>query len=121
VRFDTLAVDTECILPVNEGALGLFEAVGAVGAGVLTLVVAFVAGYRTTFGQPWISLIGLAIGEVSSGVYFGVANWVGRSMPGLLDARLVGVYLMILMFAGGLCGAIGAWFGHRKSIGLGLF
>jgi len=99
----------------------LFEAVGAAGAGVLAFIVAFVVGYRATFGQPWISLAGLAIGEVGACVYFGVANYVGRSNPGLLDARLVGIYFLALVFAAGLCGVVGAWFGHRKSIGLGLF
>ena len=52
----------------------MFEAVGAVGAGVLAFMVAFVVGYRATFGQPWVSLVGLVIGEVCAGVYFGVAN-----------------------------------------------
>jgi hypothetical protein len=99
----------------------LFEAGGAVGAGVLAFVVTFVVGYRATFGQPWVSLVGLVIGEVCAGVYFLVANWVGRNTPGLLDARLVGVYLMVLVFGAGLCGIAGSWFGHRKSIGLGLF
>lgn len=99
----------------------MFEAVGAAGAIVLALLVSFVVGYRATFGQPWISLVGLVIGEVCAGVYFLAANWVGRSTPGLLDARLIGVYFMALVFAAGLCGLVGAWFGHRKSIGLGLF
>jgi hypothetical protein len=101
--------------------LGLFEAVGALGAAVLAFVVAFVVGYRATFGQPWLSLAGLAIGEVCAGVYFLAANWVGRNMPGLLDARLVGVYLLVLVLAAGVIGVFGASFGHRKSIGLGLF
>ena len=99
----------------------MFEAVGALGAGVVVFVVAFVVGWRATFGQPWLSLVGLVIGEVSAGVYFLAANWVGRNMPGMLDARLVGVYLMVLVFAAGLLGVVGASFGHRKSIGLGLF
>ena len=99
----------------------MFEAVGALGAGVVAFVVAFVVGWRATFGQPWLSLVGLVIGEVSAGVYFLAANWIGRNMPGILDARLVGVYLMVLVFAAGLSGIIGASFGHRKSIGLGLF
>lgn len=109
------------MVAVNEGALGLFEAMGALGVGALAFAVAFVVGYRATFGQPWLSLVGLAIGEVLAGVYFLAANWVGRSMPGLLDARLIGVYLMALVFAAGLLGIVGASFGHRKSIGLGLF
>jgi hypothetical protein len=99
----------------------LLEAVGAGAAGVLAFALAFAAGYRATFGQPWVSLAGLVIGEVCAGVYFLAANSIGRSHPGLLDARLVGVYFMILVFAAGLCGIVGAWFGHRKSIGLGLF
>ena len=99
----------------------MFEAVGALGAGVVAFVVAFVVGWRATFGQPWLSLVGVVIGEVSAGVYFLAANWVGRNMPGMLDARLVGVYLMVLVFAAGLLGVVGASFGHRKSIGLGLF
>ncbi len=99
----------------------MFEAVGALGAAVLAFVVAFVVGWRATFGQPWLSLVGLVIGEVSASVYFLAANWVGRNMPGMLDARLVGVYLMVLVFAAGLSGIVGASFGHRKSIGLGLF
>ena len=106
---------------VNEGALGLVEALGALGAGVLAFAVAFVVGYRATFGPPWLSLVGLVIGEVFAGVYFLAANWVGRNMPGLLDARLIGVYLMGLVFAAGLLGVVGARFGQRKSIGLGLF
>jgi hypothetical protein len=99
----------------------LLEVVGAVAAGVVALVLAFVAGYRATFGQPWIALVGLAIGEICAVVYFGVANWVGRTHVGLLDARLVGIYFLVLVFAAALCGLIGSWFGHRKSIGLGLF
>jgi hypothetical protein len=99
----------------------LFETVGAAVALVLVLVVAFVVGYRATFGLPWIVLAGLLVGEMSAGVYFGVANWIGRRMPGLLDARLVGVDFLVLVFAAGLCGAVGAWFGHRKSMGHGLF
>ena len=99
----------------------MFEAVGAIGTSVLAFVVAFAVGYRATLGQPWVSLVGLAIGEVCAGLYFGVANYVGRGTPGLLDARLVGISFLILVFAAGLCGVLGAWFGHRKSIGLGLF
>jgi hypothetical protein len=99
----------------------LFETVGAVVACVVVLVVAFVVGYRATFGQPWILLVGLLVGEITTGVYFGIANWIGRRMPGLLDARLVGVDFLVLVFAAGLCGVVGAWFGHRKSMGRGLF
>ncbi len=99
----------------------MFEAIGALGAGVLAFVVAFVVGYRATFGQPWLSLVGLVIGEVFAGVYFLGGNWIGRNMPGVLDARLIGVYLMVLVFAAGLLGIVGASFGQRKSIGLGLF
>lgn len=99
----------------------MLEAVGAVVAAVLALVVSYVAGNRAPVVQPLISLIGLAVGEVCAGVYLGVANWVGRGTPGMLDARLVGICFMALLFAAGLCGIVGAWFGHRKSMGLGLF
>ena len=99
----------------------MLEAVGAIVTGVLALIVSYVAGNRAPVGQPLISLAGLAIGEVCAGVYFGVANWVGRTHPDLLDARLVGISLLVLVFAAGLCGIVGAWFGHRKSMGLGLF
>jgi hypothetical protein len=99
----------------------LLEAVGAAGDCVLVLIVAFVFGYRATFGQPWVAFAGLAIGEIGAAVYFGLANYVGRSTPALLDARLVGVYFMALVFAAGLCGLAGSWFGYRKSMGGGLF
>jgi hypothetical protein len=99
----------------------LLEAVGAVAAGVLTLVVTFVVGYRATFGQPWVSLVGLVVGVIVAGVYFGVANWVGRTHPGMLDARLVGIDFLVLVFVAALFGLVGAWFGYRKSTGLGLF
>jgi hypothetical protein len=99
----------------------LLEAVGAVAAGVLALVVTFVVGYRATFGQPWVSLVGLVVGVVCAGVYFGVANWVGRTYPGMLDARLVGIDFLVLVFVAALCGLAGSWFGYRKSTGLGLF
>lgn len=108
-------------MPVNEGAWVLLEAVGAAGVCVLVLVVAFVSGYRATFGQPWVVLVGLLIGEILAGTYFVGANYIGRTMPGLLDARLVGVYFMGLVVVAGLCGVIGSWFGHRKSMGPGLF
>lgn len=99
----------------------MLEAVGAVAAGVLTLLVTFVVGYRATFGQPWVSLVGLVVGLICAGVYFCVANWVGRNNPGMLDARLVGIDFLVLVFAAALCGLVGGWFGYRKSTGLGLF
>jgi hypothetical protein len=97
------------------------ENLAAVLACFVALLLGYVAGLRVPIAQPWIYLVGLVVGELCAFVYFTAANWVGRTWPGSLDARLIGVHLMILIVAAGLCGVIGSWFGYRKTIGRGLF
>jgi hypothetical protein len=120
-RFMVTSLDTECGEPVNRGALSIVETVAAAVACGVALVLGLIAGLRVPLGQPWIVLVGLALGEVCAGIYLGLANWAGRGWQGMLDARLVGVHFMVLIVAAGLCGAIGAWFGYRKAMGRGLF
>lgn len=97
------------------------ETVAAIAACGVALVLGVIAGLRVPFGQPWITLVGLMLGEVCAGVYLGLANWASRIWHGLVDPRLVGVHFMALVVAAGLCGAIGAWFGYRKAMRGGLF
>ncbi|HYD05296.1 MAG TPA: hypothetical protein VEC60_06205 [Reyranella sp.] len=92
------------------------ESVAALVTCVLALVFGVIAGLRVPLGQPWIVLVGLGIGEVCAAVYLGAANWASRMWVGLLDAREVGVHFMALVVAAGLCGALGAWFGYRKTM-----
>jgi hypothetical protein len=97
------------------------ETIGALVACVAALGFGFVLGYRWTFGQPWGVVAGLVLGEIVAAVYFGASVWVGRAWPGMLDARRVGFHFMVMVVFAALCGGAGAWFGHRKSIGRGLF
>ncbi|HTE81121.1 MAG TPA: hypothetical protein VK634_10585 [Reyranella sp.] len=97
------------------------ETIGAlVGCGA-ALAIGLVLGYRWTLGPPWHLIAGLVVGAVCAAVYFAVANWVGRAVPGMLDAPQVGVHFMVLMIIAPLTGAFGASFGYRKSLGRGLF
>lgn len=97
------------------------ETVAAIVACGLALVVGYAIGFLGPLVQPWNVIAGLVVGEVCAGVYLGLANWASRAWSDLLDARLVGLYFMALILAAGLCGAIGAWFGYRKTLGRGLF
>ncbi len=97
------------------------ETIAAIVACGVALVLGVIAGLRVPLGQPWIVLVGLVLGEVCAGVYLGLANWASRAWHGHLDPRAVGVHFMVLIVAGGLCGAIGAWFGYRKAMRGGLF
>ena len=97
------------------------ETIAAVVACGAALVFGFALGYRWTFGQPWGVIAGLVVGELCAIVYFGVSIWVGRNWSGVLDARTVGFHFIVLVVVAALLGALGAWFGHRKSTGLGLF
>jgi hypothetical protein len=97
------------------------ETVGALVACGAALVFGIVLGYRWTFGQPWGVIAGLVVGEICAVVYFMVSLWVGRNIPGVLDARTVGFHFMVLVVLAALLGGAGCWFGHRKSIGGSLF
>lgn len=97
------------------------ETIAALVACAAALGFGVVLGYRWTFGQPLGVIAGLALGEMCAVFYFAGSAWVGRAWPGVLDARRVGLHFMVLIVVGGLCGAAGTWYGHRKSMGQGLF
>jgi hypothetical protein len=97
------------------------ETIGALIDCGSALAIGVVLGYRWTLGPPWHLIAGLVVGAICAAVYFAVANWVGRAVPDMLDARQVGVNFMILVIVAPSAGVFGAWFGYRKSIGRGLF
>jgi hypothetical protein len=97
------------------------ETIGALVACGAALALGFFLGHRWTLGPPWHLIAGLIVGEVSAVVYFAVAIWAGRTWPGTLEARLIGLHFMGLVIVAGLCGVLGAWFGYRKFMGRGLF
>lgn len=97
------------------------ETVAAAVACAIALVLGAIAGLRVPLGQPWVALIGLALGEVCAFLYLGLANWAAKLWLGMLDPRQVGMLFMVLVVVAGLCGAAGAWFGYRKAMGRGLF
>ena len=97
------------------------EIIGALVGGGVALVIGLVLGFRWTLGPPWHLIAGLVAGGLCATVYFVIANWVGRTMPGLLDPRLVGLYFLALAVAAPVSGLFGAWFGYRKWMGRSLF
>ena len=97
------------------------ETIGAIVACLAALAFGFGLGYRWTFGQPWGVVAGLVVGEIFAAVYFASSIWVGGAWPGVLDARRVGLHFVVLVVVAALCGGAGSWFGHRKSMGPGLF
>jgi hypothetical protein len=97
------------------------ETIGALVDCGAALLVGVVLGYRWTLGPPWHLAAGLVVGLIWAIVYFAVANWVGGAWPDVLDPRLVGLHFIALVFAAAFLGALGAWFGYRKSFGGGLF
>jgi hypothetical protein len=121
VRFTGVSLETECAAAVNHGALRIVETIAAIVACGLALVSGYALGLRGPLVQPWNVIAGLVIGEACAGVYLGLANWASRRWSDLLDARLVGMHFMALIVVAGLCGAVGAWFGYRKTLGRGLF
>jgi hypothetical protein len=97
------------------------ETIGALVDCGAALALGVVLGYRWTLGPPWHLLAALVIGGVCAAIYFALSIWVGRNLPGVLVARLVGVHFMILVIVAPLVCAFGASFGYRKSLGGGLF
>ena len=97
------------------------ESIGALVGCSVALAVGVVLGYRWTLGAPWHLIAGFVVGAICSAFFFAVANWMGRTFPGLLDPRQVGLHFLGLAIAAPFIGAFGAWFGYRKSLGRGLF
>jgi len=97
------------------------ETIGALVDCGVALVLGFVLGYRWTLGPPWHLIAGLVMGEVFAVIYFAVSIWAGRTWPGTLDARMVGLHFMGLVIVAGLFGVLGAMFGYRKLMGRSLF
>jgi hypothetical protein len=99
----------------------MVETIGALVDCGVALVIGLILGYRWTLGPPWHLIAGLVLGGVCAAVYFALSIWVGRALPGLLEARQVGVHFMVLLIMAPLFCAFGASFGYRKSAGRGLF
>jgi hypothetical protein len=97
------------------------EAVGAILACAAAGTLGFFAGGHWAPGPLLGAFIGLPLGAVFAVVYFVLALWVGETWPQSLDAHLVGIISAILVVAGAICGAVGAVFGYRKSLGASLF
>jgi hypothetical protein len=101
--------------------LRIVESVGALLACGAAGALGFFAGGRWAPGPVLGAIMGVPLGAVFAAVYFALALWVGETWPDLLDARLVGLISAALVIAGAACGAIGAVFGYRKSLGASLF
>jgi len=97
------------------------ETIGALVDSGAALALGLTLGYRWTLGPPWHLIAALMVGGVCAAVYFVLAIWVGRNLPGVLVARLVGVHFMVLTIVAPLVCAFGASFGYRKSLGRSLF
>lgn len=97
------------------------ETIGAIIACAVAGILGYSAGTRWA-PSPFVgALMGMPVGALVAPAYFVLALVVGNVQPHLLDAHLIGLLSLALVIAGAVCGAIGAWFGYRKSLGASLF
>jgi hypothetical protein len=97
------------------------EILGAILACIAAGSLGFFAGGHWGPGPLAGAFLGIPLGALVAPLYFILALMIGETLPGALDARLIGLFSMGLVIAGATCGAIGAWFGYRKSMGARLF
>lgn len=91
------------------------ELIGAIVTGVVSLGLGFYFGRLWAPTAGWALLIGVMCGGVCAVAYFGVTVLAGELAPGALDARKVGFWFSILVFAAPIVGALGSFAGYRRS------
>ena len=87
----------------------------------VALVLGIYIGRRWASGAEWAVLVGFVIGAVCVAFYLIVTSSIGMLWPETLDAHVLGLHLIVVGMASPVCGALGALFGYRRSIGQGLF
>ena len=105
----------------KRGELRIVEAAAAILGCLIAGAFGFYVGGRLAPGPILGAIMGAAAGVVVAAAYFALGLWVGETWPNILHPRRVGLAAAALLLGGMICGAIGSWFGYRKSLGAKLF
>lgn len=89
--------------------------IGAIISGVVSIGLGFYFGRLWAPTASWALLIGLMCGGVCAVAYFGVTVLFGLLAPGSLDAKKIGYWFFLLIFAAPAVGTVGSFIGYRRS------
>ncbi len=91
------------------------EFLGAIITGVVSIALGFYFSRLWAPGTSWALLIGLVCGGVCASAFFCVCVLTGQLVPHTMDAKKIGYWFFILIFAAPLIGAVGAFLGYRRA------
>jgi hypothetical protein len=101
--------------------LRIVEAAAAILGCLVAGAFGFYVGGRLAPGPFLGAIMGAAAGVLVAAAYFALGLWIGETWPNVLHPRRVGLWSAGLVLGGMVSGAIGAWFGYRKSLGARFF
>jgi hypothetical protein len=89
--------------------------IGAIITGVVSIALGFYVARLWAPTAGWSALIGLMCGGVCALMFFGGSVLVGQLVPHSMDPKQIGYWFKIVVFAAPVTGALGAFFGYRRS------
>jgi hypothetical protein len=89
--------------------------IGAIVAGVISIALGYYVARLWAPTASWALLIGLMCGGVCAVAYFAITVLTGQLAPRTLDAKKIGYWFFILVFAAPVLGAVGALLGYRRT------
>lgn len=90
------------------------EMIGSIITGVVAIGLGFYVGRLWAPTVSWSLLIGVVCGGVCAILYFGATVLMGQLAPNTLDPKKIGYWFFLLIFAGPILGALGAFLGYRR-------
>lgn len=91
------------------------EMIGSIITGVASIALGFYLGRLWAPAANWALLIGVMCGGVCAVGFFGATVLFGQLAPGTVDPKRIGYWFSILIFAAPVIGAVGSFFGYRRS------
>jgi hypothetical protein len=88
---------------------------GAIIAGVVSIALGFYVARLWGPSTSWALLIGAMCGGVCAVVFFGAGVLTGQLVPHTTDAKKIGYWFTILIFAAPAIGAAGGYLGYRRA------